>query len=183
MANIIQLYNNYYSKEMYDFARMDLLEISQDTSGAITEPSEEDIINHMYELETIQLDDFEYKFKSYLKSIFFGLLCVGTVSRWNGTFDGGMMINNYNDFLRLLEDCSSISVYIENGHLYVRGSHHDGNNFYELKELTEEGHNIISDYENCCSTPYWSNLSKRELHQRMFNSSKYTHLCGIKMFK
>lgn len=166
------LFDNYYSTERFEFAKQDLIEIEDGN----TEPTDSEVFERLSFIEELDWNEFENEFTNYLNSLSCGLLCIGSVGRWNGYYDGGVVITEFNELRQLWKDCDYISIYDENGHLYIKCSHHDGGNSFELKELTETGYNIIGDWETGYDLPYWDNFSERELHQKMWNSTRYTHI-------
>lgn len=104
------------------------------------------------------------------------LLVVGTVGLWNGNFAAGKLCKDVDEiFTGVLTDCDYRKVWYENGHLYIRGSHHDGTNEYEIKKVTDRGLDYYDNW-NYEQDSRLKDYSEREIHQRMWNSSKYTHL-------
>lgn len=104
------------------------------------------------------------------------LLVVGTVGLWDGNFAAGKLCKDTNEiFLGTLTDCDYKKVWYEKGHLYIMGSHHDGTNWYEIKKVTDRGLNYYDNW-NYSQDHRIANYSEREIHERMWKSSKYTHL-------
>ena len=69
------------------------------------------------------------------------------------------------------EHCDYIKIWMENGHFYVKGSHHDGTDEVEVKEITDRGNDYYDNWN------YGSdNRTEREVHHKMFTNSHYTHL-------
>lgn len=166
------LFDNYYSNERFDFAKQDLIEIEDGNP----EPTDSEVFDRLHFLEEFYWNDFKIEFTDYLDSLPCGLLCIGSVERWNGCYDGGAVITEFNDLYKLWGDCDYIAVYDKDGHLYINCSHHDGSNSFELKELTETGYNIVEDWATGYGVPYWEKFDERELHQKMWNSTRYTHI-------
>lgn len=102
------------------------------------------------------------------------LLVCGSCGLWYGRVDGGKVItvDNLSD---LWNDCGMcyIHLYDENGHFFVEVAHHDGTNCFEVKVLTEKGYEIYSDWEYDYR---YSELSEREIHEKLWNDSHYTHI-------
>lgn len=93
-------------------------------------------------------------------------IILADIGRWNGRADGGKIIQGlWNAITICFEDYNK--VYIDGKRLKVKASHHDGTNYFEIKKLTERGED------------YWNNhqydMTDRELHQRLFNDSHYSH--------
>lgn len=61
------------------------------------------------------------------------------------------------------EDCDYIRIYDENGHLFLKCSHHDGTNLYEIKKVTKRGIDYIDKWES-----NWSdNRSEEYIHDQI----------------
>lgn len=90
---------------------------------------------------------------------------------WNGRAEGGKIIKGlWNAISKCFEDYNHIYEY--RLRLCVDAVHHDGTNHFQIKELTPVGLTYIENH------PY---MSDRELHQRLFNDSHYSH--EVDMFK
>jgi hypothetical protein len=70
----------------------------------------------------------------------------GNVGLWNGTFDAGKIGDFEKLYYDAIKDCEYIKIYDENGHLFIECSHHDGTNYFEIKELTENGKNYFDNW-------------------------------------
>ena len=158
------LFSNYWSDIFSDENIEDAKEYLGEEKEEVTE---EDIENYIY-----NQNDCDYEVISeYIKYQFNDkgkLLAVGTVGRWDGTFEGGKIINTFRELLDIFEDCDYIKFEDENGHLYVTGSHHDGSISVEVKELTQKGEDYADRHEY--------DMSDRELHKKLWNSSNYSRL-------
>ena len=67
-------------------------------------------------------------------------ILMGTTERWNGKFRGGTVFSDFDDMLsKAMKDCDYLNIYDENGHMYLKCSHHDGTNLYEIKKMTDKG--------------------------------------------
>jgi hypothetical protein len=90
--------------------------------------------------------------EKYLKN--HKLIAVGDVERWDGTFSGGKVIENYRDFSSLFDDCYYIEISDVNNYgrcIKLRCSHHDGTDVFYIKELTDKGYEYY--LENCFDVP------------------------------
>ena len=98
----------------------------------------------------------------------------GTVGRWNGTFPAGK--TGILDLLlsELMECADDVEIYDENGHLFIRTTHHDGSNLFEVKALTDAGLNAVEAFTE--GRGRWYGLSEKDFHDKLMNSSRYTHL-------
>lgn len=166
------IFDNYYSNERFENARDSLWENYQ--YGCIELPyevkspedfSDSDIFDEMDFVSNIEWEEFQMDFKNFL--INRTLVCTGSVGLWTGQHEGGTIIEDFEDMKKLWSDCDYIHVFDKNGHLHVRCSHHDGTNYYELRELTQKGidlyerHNWVGDtwsdrklYETLFKNPY-----------------------------
>lgn len=139
------------------------------------EPENEDEIQHYTEflvnrewcevMSAIKSYEHIHGRSDYLVIADFGL--------WNGHFDGGQIFTGMRDVLQnCLKDMWDYKVYFEKGQLIIKGYHHDGTNTYVVRELKDGSADYIARYE-------WD-LEPRELHRRLFNSSRWT--MRVKMF-
>lgn len=96
-------------------------------------------------------------------------LVLADLGLWNGRADGGLIIKGiWNAICKCFEDYNKI--YFDGKRLKIQAVHHDGTNYFQIRELTDKG------------VEYWNNhpyMSDRELHQRLFNDSHYTHEVSI----
>ena len=96
-----------------------------------------DIINEDLDLRF----DNSYENKQYVVT--------GSLGLWDGRHYG--YFEDVFDSLReainkCWEDTEDIKIYEENGHLYVCGYHHDGRNYFEIRELTQKGIDMLDDW-------------------------------------
>lgn len=140
-GKIRTIYNNYDLWEDYE---KDVREILSENGNF--KPSDKEIWEEIYfqdeinwEYEKENLDDF-FKDKTWI--IF------GTVQRWNGMYPGGII---FTDFWKAWDkatvDCEYFHLYDVNGHFYIKCSHHDGTNLFEIKQLTEKGERYYENWE------------------------------------
>ena len=147
--------------------KMDFEEIFEIT------PSEENLQQYIYDTNQDYLWDeksnVEYYEKENGQKQYIVLADLGL---WNGRFDGGKIITGlWNAISKCFEDYNEI--YEEGGRLKVTAHHHDGTNYFQIKELTERGKGYAERHE-------WD-MSDRELHQKLFNDSHYSR--NVRAFK
>lgn len=169
MKNII--FSNYYDSEKEKAIREFLLEDRGEDNGweTIDDIPNSEVWEEMSFNEQIEWEDV----KSELENFFDDeeILVIGSVGRWDGTYSAGKVIS-YDQLWKCWDGCDSMEIYDEDGHMYINASHHDGNNHFEVKLLTEEGIKYYSRWnEN------WNDSrSEREIHKRLAESSCYTHI-------
>lgn len=104
------------------------------------------------------------------------VLVVGTTGRWDGNFPAGKLCKSIGDALsEALVNCEYQKVWYEKGHLYLEGTHHDGTNTYEVKKVTDKGLDYYDNW-NYSQDSRTKGYSEQEIHEKMWKSSKYTHL-------
>ena len=155
------IFDNTDVTEGYEAAKEYLLEETEEES------SEEEIWNFYNEETTNDWDAEMQMLAEFIKNSANGFLVVGEVRRWNGQFPGGKICNSLSELSDAWRDCQYVKIYDVNGHFYIKCSHHDGTNFFEMKELTEKG--------KIYTQTHWD-VDTREFHQILWNSTKYTHL-------
>lgn len=128
---------------------------------------DDEVSRLVYNNEEWDWDDFKAEFGNFIKKSTYGFLLVGDVGTWHGSVEGGCYVNEFDDLYKFWKDCDYIKVYDEGGHLYIKASHHDGNNYAELKELTCAGSEYAGEHR-------WD--SDQEVHEKLWNSTYYTRL-------
>lgn len=126
----------------------------------ITETNEE----YLYDEQmNIEIHEKHHGVKHYIVLADLGL--------WNGRHDGGKVIHGmWNTITQCFEDYNEI--YQEGNLLKVKAIHHDGTNYFKIRELTQRG----LDY-------YHRNISwmgSKEVHERLFKDPHYSN--HVKMF-
>lgn len=163
----IIIYDNYYDSERENDTRKYLFDDYAEEYGWV---SPEDIPDERIWDETdfqnrVQWDDVKDELSTLFEKDVY--LLTGTCGRWNGPAQGGGFIRSVNDFLSCISHLDYIRIYDCGGHLYIHGSHHDGNDDYELKRLTGKGRELA----NLNSFAY-----DRKLHTAIMNCNFYSAL-------
>ena len=123
----------------------------------------------IWSMERTMLVDFFHKHPAKGQ-----IIMKGTVGRWNGTFPAGKA-GIIDLLLSELMDCADdVEIFDDYGHLFIRTSHHDGSNIFEVKTLTDAGLKVIEEFTE--GHGQWCNLSEKDLHDQLMKSSRYTHL-------
>lgn len=138
------IYSNY---DLWGDYEEDAREYFEYTYGDDKEPTQEELWDIIHSLDE---DAWEIEKENLEKFFSEGTWILrGTVSRWDGTYPAGTIFTDFMDmFSKATEDCDYIHIYDENGHLYLKCSHHDGTNLYEIKKLTEKGEVYLENWEN-----------------------------------
>ena len=124
---------------------------------------EENRMNLEAEMDNVTFYEREHGAKTYVILADLGL--------WNGRAEGGKIIKGlWNAISKCFEDYNHIYEYRRR--LCVDAIHHDGTNHFQIKELTPKGLEYVENH------PY---MSDRELHERLFNDSHYSH--EVTLFK
>lgn len=85
---------------------------------------------------------------------------------WNGRAEGGKVISGLRRVFQMTSE-DYTKIYIKNKRLHVEAVHHDGTNYYDIKQLTERGENY---YEN-----HKYDKTDREMIETLFGDSHYSH--------
>ena len=127
------------------------------------EISEGNIWEEIYFQDTLNWEDEHERLKDFFNGHGYFLL-MGTVGRWNGQHQAGYVFNDFDDmFYKAVRDCDYIKLWDENGHFYLKCSHHDGTNLFEIKRISYKALYFIEDWTNDKSIP--------EKHAIVWNSN------------
>ena len=160
------LYSNYYGWIDEEEIKQELIDCERvDDEDEITD---EMVYNEMRFLEEEYWNDFAYELKKFFEKGSAWLL-VGTLGLWDGRCKGGYIFNTYDEFLDCLKDCVYWEVVDDKGHLYVKGSHHDGTNLYEIKRISDFGYEWYNNY-GCYI------YDEEKVHTKMWNNNFMTGL-------
>lgn len=162
MAKERIIYNNYDLCNMFDDARAFLLE----------EHDKDEITDSMVWDEIYFQDSLNWQDESERLTDFFtghgSFLIRGYVGRWDGDFAAGAVFDNWESmFADATKDCDYVKIWDENGHFYLKCSHHDGTNLFEIKRLSDAGYSFIDNWEY-----NWDDeRSERQIHDIVWNSN------------
>lgn len=135
----VTLYSNEISSERIEEARQYLL----DENGE--EPTENEVWDFLYEDDGDEWDFFKYNYKEYFDTHNF--VVKASLGRWNGRFDSGKILTGgWYDFCGIIQDYDTLEIIDNNGHLEVVGRHHDGTDYFEIRELTRKGDEYANDF-------------------------------------
>jgi len=154
----VTLYSNAVSIERIEDARQYLL----DENGE--EPTDSEVWDLISNDIDIDWDVFKTNYKKYFDTHNF--VVRASIGRWNGRFSSGKIwTNGWEDILNLAH-YEIFEIFDDNGHLKVVGHHHDGTDYFEIRELTRKGneyaigsHNDKSETEDAQAV--WNNFHSR----------------------
>lgn len=173
-------YDNYDIDAYYQGARESLQERHFDLYGEEDyEPDDSEIWEEAYWLMETDYEEAKDEINRMLCS---NVLVTGTVSLWDGTYDGGKVYSALDIQRRkttlfdhviskIGRDCEYFKIYLSGGVLHVECSHHDGTNHFEIRNMTEAGFMAYGDW---CYDVRFSDLSEREFFTRMAKSKTWT---------
>lgn len=147
----------------YDFDRKEVIDCILENNEDLTiEDITEEMIYDWWHSDCEIWFDAEYhQLKNYFKDD--TIICFGSVERWCGMYEGGRIFDDFEKaFREMTVDCDYIKIYEDNNHLYIKCSHHDGTNYFEIKKLTEKGKEY---YDNWCYS--WDNRSEQYIHNQI----------------
>lgn len=100
----------------------------------------------------------------------------GMVGVWHGTY--GIKPERgefWQLFDRALRDCDYWKIYDENGHLYLKCSHHDGTHNFEIKVVTDKGYTVLPRFMEKhygCMAREYEPINKATLIDKLNNQAK-----------
>jgi flavodoxin len=166
---VVVLFDNY--NRDFDEYKKDYME-NNDVDDNV---SEQTIWDYISELENMEWEDMLEELANidnYKKCVAFG-----TAGTWQGRCDCGKIYDTIEDAINgIIKDCDYIKVWSENGHLYLKASHHDGTHNFEIKPLTYKGWEIFDSWESgyCGESLY--NKSCWEVLDMLFNCNLFSKL-------
>lgn len=125
----------------------------------IWEPTDSEVWEELNFQDSVNCDVFMEELERFIYGHYF--ILQGTIGTWCGVKGGGFIFSSINELCTAWNDCDYLEFYDENGHLYIRCSHHDGDNYYEIKMLTQKGEEYHSNH-------YYDD--NRTLHNRLMKS-------------
>ena len=140
----ILIYDNYYSLDREKEIREYLYDEYADEENwqSPDEIPDERVWDEMDFQDRIQWEDVKTELQALFENNVY--LLTGTSGKWYGNVQGGKFIRSIEDLLSCLEHLEYIRIYDKNGHFCIHGSHHDGDDDYELKRLTHKGYQLAN---------------------------------------
>lgn len=124
------IFSNYDIDSYYEDARQIL------NDSGLEDPSESQISDEVYELMSINFNEEFNNLKNFFGDI--PVIAEGRLQRWNGIRSGFSVFDNFLQMWHsMTKDCDYYEIYDCNGHLYIKCSHHDGTNLFEVRKVTK----------------------------------------------
>lgn len=145
-AKVSVIYNNYdlWNDHAEDARQFLIDEYPEECPDG--EPSDDAIWDVIYEDDQITWEDERERLRDFFNGRGFWLVR-GVVERWNGKSAGGMVFDDFEKMLYTVgKDCDFFKLWDEGGHFYIRCSHHDGTNIFEVKRLSPAGYRFIDNW-------------------------------------
>ena len=134
------LYSNYDLTEYESDAREWLIQMHLEDypNEKDWEPSTDELWDEINFMASSNWEVFESEIENFLDGNTF--ILQGTIGTWHGQCRGGFIFDSFRNMSQAWDGCDYFEIYDENGHLYIRCSHHDGSNYYEIRMLNEKGY-------------------------------------------
>ena len=131
------------------------------------EPTESQIWNEISFLQSVAFEDFEYELKRFMKDKKF--ILKGTLGLWDRDVYAGTVVKDMRELFDALDMSGDYYTKFEDvaGKLMITVSHHDGTNYFELRELTDKG---LKKYES----KYDQYSSNRDLVKTLMDVACYS---------
>lgn len=114
--------------------------------------------------------EFEHEYvMDVLKKIIdeseYGVLLDGTVHTWQGRVHGGAYAYTWKDFRDLIAGYY-MRISSMGKRLFLELTHHDGCHVFELRRVTEKGHEIVSNNSWRCKSEHAQALSRAKCYTK-----------------
>lgn len=105
-----------------------------------------------YQTLNYEDNDFWDGFRLAIKNepLYTRCVIVGNLGLWNGrkTIIPTLVDNLYDAVMKCLTDCEYYSLIIKNNVLYVKGSHHDGTNSFEIRLVNSDNYDKLNYWDD-----------------------------------
>lgn len=163
---ISTIYNNYNLDEQFDDIRFCMIEDGEN-------PTDDEVWDEIHFQDSINWEEECERLKEFFSTSPLWIL-QGTVGRWDGPKKGGFLFSDWKDLVKHnpTKDCDFIHWYDENGHLFLKCSHHDGDNLFEIKKVTKKGAQMVEkwkdDFNDC--------RSEKQIHDTIMGNNFFSAL-------
>lgn len=163
---MIVLFDNY---DGYDFET--IKEELEELNGIA--PTEQDV----YYLIAIREEKDWKETKELLEQIdsCFGFIIKGHAGLWTGKHECMDRYYTMEEMLQaILKDCDYVKIWSDDGHLFIKASHHDGTHEFEIKLITDKGYNVLEEWEDG-----EIDMTCYEMYNNLWENEEYTELPRI----
>ena len=163
------LFDSYenYQEDMFEEIKKDLINTTAD------EVTDARVWEEIYEM---QRDDYEEMIEAFERAETAHdnryWIVSGNSGSWLGTYHGLQIYENAKEmFKEITKDCDYVKVYVEEGCLFIKASHHDGTHKFRIKIIMKNGMNSYFKWydEVPCKWKHWSDY-KMYNHLFVFKS-------------
>ena len=159
------VFSNYNQLDRYNNAREELIALY----GEI--PTEAETWEYADELTRIEWADERQNLHTFFNGD--SWLAMGSVGLWTGNHAAGTVFDNWDEFFHsATKDCDYWEIWDENGHLYMRCSHHDGTNYFEIKRLSRRGVEVLENWE----FDYTNETPEEIMHETLWGCNLFSGL-------
>lgn len=168
--NDIILYDNYPTLQREQEVKENLFINNPEQYKSIKDIPQQDIDNALYWLDMHEWQEIQFELTTLFKQDDY--LLTGYFGSWQGDLASGKFIRDFQDLQAALSHLEYIRILDRNGHLIIEGSHHDGNDYYELKRLTKKGRELANCYNFANSRKLHSTIMQNNFYSALPNFAK-----------
>lgn len=166
---MVVLFDNY--NRDFDEYKKDYME-NNDVDDNVSEQTIWDYISELEHMEWEDMLEELANIDNYKKCIL-----SGKAGTWEGNFEAAKIYDTIEDAIyAAIRNCDYIKVWSENGHLYLKASHHDGTHNFELKLLTYKGWETWDSWNSSYCGESLYNKSEYEVLDMLFNCNLFSKL-------
>lgn len=141
------IYSNYDLWENYpdDYIKDSLKENGYEEDDI----TEEAMNRERYFYDAMDWNDTKCSLEEFFSKDGDSWIAVGKVGLWDGVYPAGTVFEEFDKFFyEAVKDCDYWHLYDENGHFYLRCTHHDGTNLFEIRRITDQGIKFLERWED-----------------------------------
>lgn len=156
------IYDNYCLYDMFDDCKDFLKEAYEES-----EITDNMVWDEIYFCDKTNWEDEHERLKDFFTGHGYFMIR-GYVGRWDGRHAAGYVFNDFDDaFYKAVKDCDYVKLWDENGRFYLKCSHHDGTNLFEIKRINYKAYEFIDNWAHSWGDP----RSEEEVHNVVWNSN------------
>lgn len=154
------LYNNYDINYTEWFESFKEYCMDNDIDHTQYDDDSEYFHNWIYDTLSMEWDDLMCNIK-YDKNNNVDCVVIGSVGRWNGTFDiEAKHFPTLRDAINAcVRDCDYIIITEDEGTIFVKSMHHDGTNNFEIHKLNEKGYDAHCEDKDLNNEDYFDKFN------------------------